>query len=145
MLRTGHAEGADQSFEGGARGSRHEVYLPWPGYNDDRPFMADSYVAERPWSDAYDIAARLHPAWDRCSRGARALHARNVHIMLGPQLDDPARFALAWAPVEATGIARGGTGMAQRIAEAYGIEWLNVFDPVVAGRLEAFVPFPLAV
>ena len=70
-----------------------------------------------------DIAARLHPAWHRCSPAARKLHARNVNILLGAALDRPVDAVVAWTR---DGAVTGGTGMGLRIAAAYGIPILNL-------------------
>lgn len=75
-LRTGGAAGADQAFLEGAISVRgcHEVYLPWPGYNDH----TECHLAG-PSHRAYEMAAEHHPAWSVCGPGAKALHARNCH------------------------------------------------------------------
>ena len=70
-----------------------------------------------------DLAARLHPAWERCSRAVRKLHARNVTILLSKTCDQPVSAVTAWTP---GGVVTGGTGMAIRIAEAHGIPVLNL-------------------
>ena len=66
------------------------------------------------------VASAYHPAWDRCDRYARALHARNVAIVLGadPDQPDPVDAVTCWTP---GGRVVGGTATAMRIAEAYGI------------------------
>lgn len=120
IMRTGHAPGADQAFERGAREAA-EIYLPWSTYEAGVRIVA----AERhacPTVRAYELAEQYHPAWDRCSQGARALHARNVHELLGINCDDPSG-ALVCFTRGARG--QGGTGQAIRIARAYGVP---VFD-----------------
>lgn len=67
---------------------------------------------------ALDLAAKFHPAWNRCSPAAKKLHARNGFIVLGPNLNDPVKLVVAWTP---GGLGGGGTGQALRIAQAYGI------------------------
>ena len=69
------------------------------------------------------IAARLHPAWHRCSPAVRKLHARNGAVVLGRQLDRPVDAVVAWSP---GGAITGGTGMALRIAAEWGIPVLNL-------------------
>ena len=71
------------------------------------------------------MAAEFHPAWDRCSRGARALHARNCHQVLGWDLKTPSEFILCWTK---DGKASGGTGQAMRIAKAFNIPIYIVND-----------------
>lgn len=48
--------------------------------------------------EARALAQRLHPAWHRLSASVQRLMARNVNQILGPELDDPVRFVLCWAP-----------------------------------------------
>ena len=70
-----------------------------------------------------EIAASLHPAWDRCDATARQFHARNVGILLGPQGKTPVDAVVCWTP---NGETVGGTGMAIRIAKAHDIPVLNL-------------------
>ena len=121
-LATGGAEGADSAFAAGAPADRRSLWLPWPGYNGHHG--PDCLALSRSeLSACMDIAARLHPAWDHCSRTVRKLHARNVAILLGEKCDRPVDAAVCWSP---GGVATGGTGMAIRIAEAHGVPVLNL-------------------
>lgn len=121
-LNSGGADGADRAFADGANPGSRTIFLPWSGYNghagpDCRTLTAD----ER--QPALDLAERLHPAWRKCSRGARALHARNVGIVLGPGLNRPVDAVICWTP---GGEVVGGTGMALRIADQAGIPVVNL-------------------
>ena len=133
-LRSGHAPGADQAFESGARG-RAEVYLPWPEFGNEVEVVA-SVILDRPTSGALNIAAAHHPAWDRLGRGARLLHGRNTHIVLGRDClpDEAVRFVVGWTP-QAREV--GGTAQAIRLARYYGIEVFNLADPVHFRRVLA--------
>ncbi|MDE2100523.1 MAG: hypothetical protein KGL39_24985 [Patescibacteria group bacterium] len=123
-LRSGGAEGADSAFERGAmRGMDGEllepwpeIFLPWSGFNN-RPLGPD-FV--EPQAEAFQVAAKYHPAWDRLSQGGRRLHARNVHQVLGSDLDKPIKsgFVICWTK---GGKGGGGTGQAIRIAEAHDV------------------------
>ena len=115
ILRSGGADGADSAFEAGA-GTAKEIYLPWRGFNGNRSPL------HSPSPAAMQMAAQFHPAWERCSPGARKLHARNCYQMLGTDLRTPVDFVVCWTP-GATG--SGGTGQALRIARAHDIP---VFD-----------------
>lgn len=110
VLRSGHAEGADQAFE---KGSDHqELYLA-EDYNEASLLMA----------------AKYHPSWAKCGEYARKLHARNCYQILGRTLDDPSRFVCCWTPDGSLGDttqATGGTGQALRIAKAYKIPIFNL-------------------
>lgn len=134
ILRSGHAEGSDQAFENGA-GSFAEIYLPWDGFNglweDGALFNKDLFISARVPKIAYDIAERFHPAWERCSRGARAMHARNVHQVLGRDPEHPVLSSgvVCWTPdgsLDGQGYGVGGTGQALRIAVAYGVHVTNL-------------------
>jgi hypothetical protein len=135
VLRSGAAPGADSAFEKGCDsvGGAKEVFVPWPGF-EGRQQVA---LAE-PSAAAYEIAASHHPAWARLKPGVQKLHARNVHQILGANLEQPemARFVLCW-----TKGARGsgGTGQALRIARSRGIEIFDLADATVRERIERWV------
>lgn len=122
LLASGGAHGADSAFAGGAPAGMRVLYLPWPGYNGHggshcytpSPAELSAWMAE---------AARVHPAWRRCSPAVRKLHARNAAILLGAGLDRPVDAAVAWTP---GGAISGGTGLALRIAGERGIPVLNL-------------------
>ena len=121
-LNSGGANGADQSFADGATPDARTLYLPWPGYNGHAgPDCRLLSPAER--TACQRLAAELHPAWERCSRGVRALHARNAAIVLGPELNRPVHAVICFTP---GGEIVGGTGMAMRIAERVGVPVLNL-------------------
>lgn len=114
ILRSGAAQGADAAFEAGCdevQGTK-EIYLPWKRFNDHKsPFIGASDAA-------FDIAAKYHPNWHNLSGPVMNLHARNVHQILGRNLNDPVARVICWTP-NASG--SGGTGQALRIAQAYRI------------------------
>ena len=121
-LASGGADGADTAFTGGAPAGQRTLYLPWAGY--DGHGGPDCLTLSRSvLSDCMELAARLHPAWHRCSPAARKLHARNVSILLGFGLDRPVDAVIAWTRDAAI---TGGTGMGLRIAAAHGIPVLNL-------------------
>ena len=108
-LRSGLAPGADQAFAAGCDivGGKKIVRC-----------ITDSEAAK-------SHAAHFHPNWDACSEHVKGLHARNSLIMLGDWLDDPVKFVVCWTP---SGLARGGTGQALRIAAAYDIPVFNLAE-----------------
>jgi len=130
ILRSGAAPGADSAFEQGARtaifqdeaSTPPEIYLPWEGFEG----RERGHVARvEPQPEAFEIAAEYHPRWKYLKRGAKLLHARNVHQVLGFNVLEPqiSSFVLCWTP---DGKGGGGTGQALRIAEGYGVE--EVYD-----------------
>lgn len=137
ILRSGHAPGADQAFERGA-GAIAELFLPWKGFERDTPLSA-GLVLREPKRSAYEVAARYHPAWENLLSGARALHARNCHQILGTHLDNPVTLVVCWTP---EGKEVGGTAQAMRIARAKDIPIYNLALPEDFQRLVAREDFP---
>ena len=121
-LRSGGARGADSAFAAGAPIQRRRIYLPWSGYNtlsgpDCHHLVAGELTRFLP------IAEQFHPAWEKCSAAVRALHARNVAIVLSLSAADPVRFIICWTPG-----ARviGGTGLGLRLAQHHDIPIVNL-------------------
>lgn len=128
VLRSGAAPGADTAFELGAK-NKCEIWLPWPLFNGhDSPFT--------PQPEAFGMAQKYHPAWDRCSLAARKMHARNCHQVLGADLETPCRMVVCWTPY---GRGEGGTGQAIRIARAHGIPVFDLYDKKALPSLVEFV------
>ena len=138
-LRSGRARGADDAFERGAERAAAdlEVYRPdggWCGLEDLTP--------GGPSEEAFALAARVHPAWERCSSYVRALHARNCHQVLGPGLDRPSGFVCCWTPdgsLDGSSRSAGGTGQALRIAVGAGVPVVNLKRPGHRRSVEAFL------
>lgn len=133
-LRSGGADGADLAFERGALKSATQphIYLPWPGFNNA---VACRRNDPEVWTLA--VAEAHHPAWANLKRGARQLHCRNVHQVLGDSTDlvdsrTPSSFILCWTPDAKGG---GGTGQAIRIAQAYNVPVFDLADRAVCDRV----------
>ena len=130
-MRSGGAPGADSAFEAGTPAAQREIFLPWRSFNGRSGALAKPglrgaiYFEERSaiWQRAATLAERYHPAWDRLSRGGRALQTRNSFQVLGADLESPSRFIVAWTK---DGKATGGTGQAIRMAEDQGIPVINL-------------------
>lgn len=121
-LRSGGADGADTAFERGAShgGGDMEIFLPWRGFNGRTRGKLGSPEKQ---AEAEIIAARFHPAWHRCSQGARRLHTRNVFQVLGSDLNSPSACVICWT---VGGEGGGGTGQALRIARHYEVPILDL-------------------
>lgn len=109
LLRSGGAKGADRAFE----------------RSHPNPLTKSIFRADDATPEAYDLAAKYHPAWERCDQYAQALHARNGMILLGQYLNDPVDFVVCWTPGAQV---VGGTAQALRLAEAYRIKVYNAAD-----------------
>ena len=73
-------------------------------------------------------AKELHPAWDRLSQGAKKLHQRNIHQVLGRDLENPkpSCFLLACANTDKNGDPLGGTRTAWMLAKKFNVPCFNI-------------------
>lgn len=92
-----------------------DIYIPWHGFNGSTSELLPSWRS-------YNIAEKYHPRWDYLNQGGQKLMARNVHQVLGTDLNTPSEFVICWTP---NGSGSGGTGQALRLAKDYNIP---VFD-----------------
>jgi hypothetical protein len=118
ILRSGGAGGADSAFENGCdlvKGTK-EIYLPWPNFNDN----ISNLIVKDP--KAFDIAKQFHGGWDNLKQGAKKLHARNSHQVLGLDLKTKCDFVICYTP------KTGGTNQALRIAKYYNIPIFNAYN-----------------
>lgn len=130
VLRSGGATGADTAFEQGCKehNGKCEIYLPWPGYNDNLSEYANPPV------EAFYAALDFHPNSSAIMKNDAVwkLMARNVQQILGEDLQQPlSRFVLCWTPDgaergEDTTVKTGGTGHAIRIATVFNIPVFNL-------------------
>ena len=134
-LYSGAADGADKAFSNSS--SNKVEFIPWKGFNNCFtgivPVLTDELLA---------IAESVHPAWDKCSQGAKKLHARNCHQILGEDLNSPVDFVLCWTPDGAetkTSYNTGGTGQAIRLANRYGIPVINMYNADWKQRLDVLL------
>ena len=124
-LRSGKAQGADTAFEEGVyqvNGSM-EIYIPWKTFTGNR--IPSKTLCIQPSKESMTIAESIHPAWERCSQGAKLLHNRNVYQVLGKDLNTPSNFVLYWAEVK-YGRVQGGTATAVNLAISRGIPTINM-------------------
>jgi len=119
LLRSGGADGADKAFEVGCdkASGKKEIFLPWKGFNKS---ASDFYS---PSIDAFILVSAIHPVWKHLSYGARKLHARNAHQVLGISLNDPVDLLICWTP---KGKEVGGTATTLKLAKQYNIKIINL-------------------
>jgi hypothetical protein len=137
-LRSGFAEGADMAFCRGAdqADGSMEIFIPWVGFNN-APRDHPAIIVPNLSPELVALARQYHPAWGRCSIGAKRLHARNGCQILGLNLKTPTDMVICWTP---HGSGSGGTGQALRIARAYNIP---IFDLAVASVMDELNQFIL--
>lgn len=130
VLRSGGAEGADQAFQRGiSHPSRMEIYLPWWGFNDF--YRAEGFHVPSGMSnseEAGNIASTIHPAWERLTRGPRAMHRRNVYQVLGQDLATPSHLVVFWAPYQGNGQVKGGANTAVQLALRHQVPVINMLN-----------------
>jgi len=136
-LLSGKADGADKAFEETA-GAKKEIFT--------REHIANKTFGEDITKLAIEIMKAVHPSPDKLTKYQEELMARNAFQVLGPNLDSPVDFLIAWAPlndkgevvVDADGRfhggkddprSTGGTGQAIALAAALGIPVINMADP----------------
>lgn len=115
VLRSGGANGSDSVFEQNME--KKEIYLP----NQD--------IDPR----CFEIAATVHPVWDKLPDYAKRLHARNVYQVLGKDLNRPSDICICWTPDGATSeatssIKTGGTRTAIVLSDRYSVPVYNLFN-----------------
>jgi hypothetical protein len=130
----GGAPGADQAAGRLIEDpSRLAVYLrgqadlrgPDPVRTGGRVFDATGLSS---WQEARRLAAQYE---DPYRPGSRDYNARNMVVLLGPQLNAPRERLVVWTP---GGQPIGGTGHAIRAAQGLGIEVRNLGNPEVMAR-----------
>ena len=121
-LASGGAAGADAAFAAGTPAEQRTIWLPWEDYNELAGPDCRTFSPER-MQECMAMAERLHPAWGRCRPAVRRMHARNVAILLGPNLDTPVDAVVCWTE---DGKIKGGTGMGLLIARERKIPVINL-------------------
>ena len=122
ILRSGHADGSDMAFEDGVEDPLNkEIYIPWKGFNgsDSKLYPASD--------EAFRIAWKIHKHWNDLTPGARKLHARNIHQVLGKDLKTPSKFLICWT---LGGKDVGGTRTAIILARQNNIPVYNLFSDI---------------
>lgn len=141
-LRSGKAGGMDEAFQLGIQQycdkpnftitledalKLAEIYIPWRNFKN--PVLWDYWDdVQGDNQEAEYIARNIHPAWERCSQGARKLHTRNICQILGKDLKTPSNVVIFAAP-EYRGIVKGGTATAVNLAREHNILTVNMLQP----------------
>lgn len=127
-LRSGAAPGSDSHFETGADlgHGKKEIMVPWNGFSNR---YTPNVIVPKFNEDHRRIAAEHHTAWEKLSKSIQNLMMRNVCIILGEHLNSPVKFVISYTNPDANKRGEGGTGHAMRVAQAHGIEIINISDP----------------
>ena len=146
-LRSGGATGADTAFALGHDDAclsvttqeclyEAEIYLPWEGFNGQTTEQYGRYLMDNP--EAYEIVSKIHPAWNKLSKGAKALHTRNVYQVLGQDLATPSICVIFYAEPQCNSV-KGGTRTAVELAKIHGVPVFNLFYVGVQERMMDFI------
>lgn len=133
VLRSGGAKGADSAFAEGAK-TAAEIFFPDCKTLTKRCKVGQKCTCNIP-ENAFIIAQQFHPAWTKLNEYVQRLHARNVQILLGKNLDSRVAFVILWSEYEKQ---RGGTAMSWRIADFFDIPVVSLKDPKAAQKIAAF-------
>ena len=117
-LRSGGARGADAAFENGCDSVMGSKEIFYANNNKGTLMLAEAIpIAEQ-------MAASVHPAWDRCNTYVRKLQTRNMAQVLGADLKHPVDFLVCWTK---NGEKIGGTATAISVAEMNNIPVFNLY------------------
>lgn len=146
-LRSGGAGGSDLAFEEGcgiAKG-KAEIFIPWKlfGTKIVNPNSKRYIPNESSYNTARDylIDNGIIPWFDRMKQGARKLHARNYHQVLGTT-NIKSDIMIYCADDDKNGVPKGGTRTAILLARSFNIptynirvkEQLEVLDKLIKGE-----------
>ncbi len=124
-LRSGGAQGADLAFEHGCGGGPKEIFIPW------ERFQASNSPLFPPTPEAIKLSKSVHPVYNKLTPNAKLLIARNMHQILGQDLDTPVDFVICYTEdgcecEEDYSIKTGGTGSAIVLASRNNIPIYNL-------------------
>ena len=85
-----------------------------------------------------ELAKSVVGHWHNCGPYARGMHQRNVHQILGYELNDPVDAVICWTP---NGKIQGGTATAIKLAMAHGIPVFNLGRPDNKAVLQEIADF----
>lgn len=119
ICRTGTADGSDMAFR--------ESYM-------DRPLHLEVYAPGDILNNKFgnadlakSIVKNYHPYYDRIQCAfSQALLARNIYQVLGSDLNTPSEIVFCYTD---NGLIQGGSAIAIRIAQHYGIPIVNLGNP----------------
>lgn len=134
VLYSGACDGADKAFSAGC--TNKVEFIPWKGFQGNiGGIVCVSDIA-------LQLASNIHPNWAGCSKGARKLHARNCHQILGLDLRSPVDFVVCWTQDGAevlTTSRTGGTGQAIRLANKFNIPVFNLYNSDAIDRIKKYL------
>ena len=134
VLRSGGAPGADTFCESGVTNTLikdsndfKEIYIPWKGFNGSD---SNLYTNEDS-NEVIAIAEDNHPAYKYLTPPIKKLMNRNVHQVLGKDLNKPSEFVICYTEDGCKSHTTrtnktGGTGLAISVASKNNIPIINL-------------------
>ena len=137
VIRSGNATGLDSIVTTYCSEKEREIYLPYEDFNYKQfgKSMNNAFIPNREhWSNyqqAVEMVYQYHPLHNRVPEEHMKYLARDIYQVLGVDLKTPSEKVVCWTPDGAETAAEctrqtGGTGMAIRIANAFGIPVVNL-------------------
>jgi hypothetical protein len=129
ILRSGGADGADSAFEEGCKKAegKMEIYLPYKNFRvkDGRICTQfDLIINKEKSKEIFEELASEYKDFNKNSPDyIYQLMQRNMHQVLGENLDSPSSFVICYTP---NGEDIGGTRWALRLARKYNIPIYNL-------------------
>lgn len=125
VLRSGHADGCDISFEKGsdAVDGKKQIFLPWKNFNNSasKYYFKNNLIPE----NIKEITLNNYPNWYLATIPVKFLHARNTQQILGADLLEHVDFVVAYT--NRSEFIIGGTMYGIQLAKKYGIKVFNLY------------------
>lgn len=129
-VRSGGADGADSCCN---HVTNKEIYIPWNGFNNYYKSQQGVIVySDLGQEDECDDYYKVHHQWWNNIKkdSVKHLHRRNIHQVLGKDLDSPSKFVICYAEPDTKrgkGHVKGGTGTAVSLALSGGVRVYNLY------------------
>lgn len=136
-LRSDGGQGGSEAFLRSVKELK-EIIIPWKKFNGQE----SKFCKNKP--EAVDIVRKFAPSFDTLKESVQAIIASKAHLVLGPDLLQPAKFLVCWS---SDGIEDGKkrtaktgyVGTPLSIAGAYDIPIFNLKNPDALDRLKQFL------
>lgn len=144
IFRSGNALGFDQIVSMYVPVSHREIYLPYQRFGPAGSELVDGIVLDtkgHTYAKAQQFVYQCHPCHEKLKQHHLCYLIRDVYQVLGKDLQHPSSVVVCWTPDGAETAAEctrqtGGTGMAIRIANAFGIPVVNLKRQKEISKLE---------
>jgi len=119
---------------------RVEMYLPWKSFN-----TTINAKMPKPNEKAYHAAAYYHKAFKKLPNTVRAIISRDVHVLLGENVDNPIKLLLCYSPDGAESIKdidykkTGNISFSITIADTLDIPIFNLGNSGALSRMVEYI------